>query len=163
MSDAKFELETWYKVEMELDYNTGTGRYTFKPYTEYNSEDGVYTVGKAIFDFEFDFDTSIAVNQLHFERRGGYEMYLDNVGVSVDAPLSVSDGKIIVNNPATAATLYIAAYDDNGILVSCGIRDIDAGETAEFSISEFAIPAGTSARAYIWDKNNTPLCSAVTI
>ena len=32
VSDAKFELETWYKVEMSLDYNTGKGRYTFIPY-----------------------------------------------------------------------------------------------------------------------------------
>lgn len=83
-SDAKYEIEKWYKVEMTLDYNTGKGTYSFKPYTEYNSSTGKYETGGSIFDFTFDFDTSVAVSQLHFERRGGFEMYLDNVGVSVE-------------------------------------------------------------------------------
>ena len=163
VSDAKYELNTWYKVEITLDYYTGKGRFIFKPYTEYNSLTETYVTGEPIFDYEFDFDTSIAVSQLHFERRGGYEMYLDNVGVDVDPLLSVEGGRIIVDNPDRAAVLYVAAYDKSGAVISCGTRDIALGQTIEFNISDFNIPAGAMAKAFIWDENNAPLWDNIVI
>ncbi len=163
VSDAKFELDKWYKAEMSLDYDTGTGTFSLRPYGEYNSVTETYITEAPIFEAAFDFDKSVSVNQLHFQRAGGYEMYLDNVGVSGPPVLGVSDGKIVVSKPETAAVLYIAAYDKNDVLTKCETRNIPAGENATFGISDFDIPEGCSAKAYLWGENNEPLSASVEV
>lgn len=156
-SDSKFELEKWYKVEMTLNYDTGKGTYSFKPYEKYDSSIGVYETGEPIFEYEFDFDTSIPLTQLHFERRGGYEMYLDNVGVSVyKRPIwFLEGGKPTVDRAKTDASVIIAYYDESGTLTDAQYAMVAAGETKSVELN---VPLGAySAKAFLWDKNMEPL------
>ncbi len=163
ISDAAFEIMKWYKVEMTLDYDTGKGTFSFKPYTEYDSFNKIYTAGEPLFEDTFDFDTSVAVYQLHVQRRGGSLMYLDNVAVSVDPLLSAADGQILVDRPKSGAVLRVAAYNADNTVAAFEERNIGAGEVKSFNISDFNIPDGCSAKAFIWDKNQAPLWSAVRV
>ncbi len=162
-SDAKYDIEKWYKVEMTLNYDTGKGTYSFKPYTEYISSTGTYKTGDSIFDLEFDFDTSVAVSQLHFERRGGSEMYLDNVGVSVyKRPIwFLEGGKPTVDRAKTDTSVIIAYYDESGKLTDAQYTAVAAGETKSIELN---VPLGAySAKAFLWDKNIKPLGSPLEI
>ncbi len=157
-SEEKFELAKWYNVEMILDYNTGKGSYSFKPYTEYDSKNNVFTVGESIFDIEFDFDTNISVSQLHFQRYGGYEMYLDNVGadVYIDNKPNIyinNDGKIAVDNSEKDALLYIVSFNENGVLDNVMTETIVKGE-----LKSFDIPKSYEVKVFLWDENMIPLC-----
>ena len=160
VSENKFELEKWYKVEMTLNYYTGKGSFSFKPYTEYNSLSETYTTGASIFDYEFDFDTSISLCQLHFERRGGYEMYLDNVGLDVyKRPLLSRDGnQIVVDMPERDANLYIVSYDERGHFAGTSVKSITQGETFRFDI-----PNAYSAKAFLWNNSLRPLCDSLNL
>lgn len=157
-SENKYELEKWYKVEVELNYNNGKGKYSFKPYTEYNSLTDTYVTGESIFDCEFDFDTNISLAQLHFERRGGYQMYLDNVGLDVKPPLYKENNKIVVDEPGKDADLYIAVYDENGIIINTKTYSVSKGERTEYDI-----PSGYKVKAFLWDDNYKPLCKSIEL
>ncbi len=157
-SENIFELEQWYKVEMKLDYYTGLGTFDFKPYTEYNSLTETYTAGDPIFSYEFEFDTSVALNTIDFVRRGGYEMYLDNVGVDVYIKqILYKDGdNVVVDAPPSDGVLYIVSYDENGALTNAAIHSVTAGETAQFDISG-------GQKAFLWDNNMSPLCKPIEL
>jgi len=160
ISEEKFELEKWYNVKIMLDYNTGKGSYSFKPYTTYDSENDVFTVGESIFDINFDFNANVSVYQLHFQRYGGFEMYLDNVGAGVyikNNPVMYidKDGKFTVDNPNKDVILYIVSQDEDGILTNLLTESISKG-----SKKQFDIPTAYKAKAFLWDENMQPLCKA---
>ena len=90
-------------------------------------------------------------------------MYLDNVAVSVDPLLSAADGQILVDRPKSGAVLRVAAYNADNTVAAFEERNIGAGEVKSFNISDFNIPDGCSAKAFIWDKNQAPLWSAVRV
>ncbi len=156
-SEEKFEFEKWYNVKITLDYNTGKGSYSFNPYTEYDSANNIYTAGDAICYVEFDFDTNIPVSQLHFQRYGGFEMYLDNVRADVydDNPIIYIDenGKLTVDNPDVDAVIYIASFDGNGVLTDISTEAIAKGEKKSFEVT-----ATSRVKAFLWDENMRPLC-----
>lgn len=157
-----YKLDTWYKVEMQLDYNTGKGTFSFKPYTEYNSLTETYAVGDSIYDSEFNFDTGIAVSQLHFQRYAGWEMYLDNVAIDVSGTeYFIIDGTTVkVNNPETNAVLYIAEYSNDDVLINCDLYNVDAHTVSD----SFNLPSkGNKTVLYLWDKNNSPLCKPIEL
>ena len=161
-SENKPELKTWYKVVAALDYYTGKGKYSFIPYTEYDSANGVYELGDSIFDYEFDFDTSVSVSTLHFQRRGGWYMYLSNVSLDIeynDTTLFESDGRVYAYSPDTDASLYIAGYDENDCLVYSRDFGMDAG-----AVQTASVPNGAAiayVKAFLWDLNNAPLCESI--
>ncbi len=148
-SAATMDFNKWYRIEMQLDYNTGKGKYSFKPYSDYSAR----SLGDSIYDYEFDFDTSLPVAQLHLQRCGGYEMFADNVSVTVSKVLSKKNGKVIVDNPESDSTLYIASYDSSGILTDVDIEPVKQGEYLTFDI-----PDAYSVKAFLWDENQNPLC-----
>lgn len=150
-SSAAMDFDRWYRIEMQLDYNTGKGKYSFKPYSDYEAQ----SLEKSIYDYEFDFDTSIPVVQLHFQRCGGYEMFVDNVSVTVSKVLSKKNGRLIVDNPESDATLYIASYDSSGILTDVDIEPVKQGEYMTFDI-----PDAYDVKAFLWNENQNPLCKA---
>lgn len=157
-----YKLDTWYKVEMQLDYNTGKGTFSFKPYTEYNSLTETYAVGDSIYDSEFNFDTGIAVSQLHFQRYAGWEMYLDNVAIDVSGTeYFIIDGTTVkVNNPETNAVLYIAEYSNDDVLINCDLYNVDAHTVSD----SFNLPSkGNKTVLYLWDENNSPLCKPIEL
>jgi len=161
-STNTFELDRWYKVEIILDYNTGKGKYSFRPYTEYNSETETYVTEGSIFDCEFNFDTGISLSQLHFQRFAGWEMYLDNVGAEVqDAEYFIIENNTVrVNNPETNATLYIAEYASGDTLVNCTAHPVKAKTVSE----SFNLPDTQNKTVlYLWDNNNSPLCGSMEI
>ena len=159
-SENKPQLKTWYKVTAVLDYYTGKGKYSFTPYTEYNSASGVYSLGESIFDYEFEFDMSVAFSTLHFQRFGGWLMYLSNVSLDIeynDTVLFESGGKITAYSKDTDAHLYVAVYDENGCLTECREYGVSAGGTLTVPAPEGV----ASAKAFLWDGNNAPLCEAL--
>lgn len=163
-SENKPELKTWYKVVAALDYYTGKGKYSFIPYTEYDSANGVYEFGDSIFDYEFDFDTSVSVSTLHFQRRGGWYMYLSNVSLDIeynDTTLFESDGRVYAYSPDTDASLYIAGYDENDCLVYSRDFGMDAG-----AVQTASVPNGAAiayVKAFLWNDNNSPLIEELTL
>ena len=163
-SENKPELKTWYKVVAALDYYTGKGKYSFIPYTEYDSANGVYELGDSIFDYEFDFDTSVSVSTLHFQRRGGWYMYLSNVSLDIeynDTTLFESDGRVYAYSPDTDASLYIAGYDENDCLVYSRDFGMDAGAVQTASVPNDAAIA--YVKAFLWNDNNSPLIEELTL
>lgn len=160
LSEDKYELNTWYRVEYTLDYDTGKGQFLFRPYTEYNSLSETYIAGEPIFRYDFDFDTSMPLSQLCFERYAGWEMYLDNVGLSVSGAeyFLIQDGKTVkVNKPETDAVLYIAEYSDDDVLINCDSYSADAHTVSE----SFNLPdTDNKIVLYLWDDNNSPLCKS---
>ncbi len=163
-SENKPELKTWYKVTAILDYYTGKGKYSFTPYTEYDSANGVYELGESIFDYEFDFDTSVSVSTLHFQRRGGWYMYLSNVSLDVeynDTTLFESNGRVYAYSPDTDARLYIAGYDENDCLIYSRDFSMDAS-----NVQTASVPSGAGiayVKAFLWDENNSPLIEELTL
>lgn len=158
LSENKFELNRWYKVEITLNYETGKGTYSFKPYTEYNTITETFKLGESIFDFAFDFDENILIDQLHFQRFAGWTMYLDNVSLSVKQLLYTKDNKLVVDEPSKNANLYIGVYDENGALSQYEIYPVKQGEKTEYNI-----PSGHSVKAFLWDENNSPLCKPIEL
>lgn len=153
-----YSLDKWYKISAELNYNTGRGTITYAPYTEYNSLSETYKLGDVLYTTSFDFDTSIALTQLHFQRFAGWEMYLDNVSLSALTPLRQENNKIVVDNPKKDGKLYIAVYDDDETLTQTEVYDVTKGEKREFDI-----PISSHVRAYVWDENNAPMYKALTV
>lgn len=158
LSEDKYELNKWYRVEYTMDYDTGKGQIIFRPYTEYNSLSETYTAGEPLFKYEFDFDTSIPLTQLCFERYAGWEMYLDNVSLNVEGAeyFLVQGGSTVkVNKPETDAVLYVAEYNNDGSLAGCETHSVKADAVSE----EFALPdTDNSIVLYLWDDNGSPLC-----
>ena len=107
-SNRTSEFNTWYKIMTSLDYTTGKGKITYFPYTEYNSLSGTYTLGDAIFEYEFEFDTTIMLSSISFQRLGGYRTYIDNVSVSMRELMYLDGGKLIVDRTFEEAVLWIA-------------------------------------------------------
>ncbi len=158
VSTNKPEFNVWYKVETKLDYTTGKGSFTFTPYTEYNSLSGSYELGETLFYYEFDFDTSVSVNMLHYQRFGGWEMYISNVSASVKKILTEQDGKLIVDNPYRDATLFIASYNSSGALTDVSVEKISKDD-----VKSFDIPSADEVKAFLWDEYLIPLCKSAEL
>lgn len=157
-SDQKSEFNTWYNVQATLDYTTGKGKILYLPYTEYNSLSNTYTLGDAIFEYEFNFDTTIKLSSISFQRLGGYRTYIDNVSVSLRELMYLDNGKLIVDRPFEDAELWIAEYNLNGTLKNSTTYSINKGETKEYDI-----PGGEKVKAFLWNGNQTPLCGELQI
>ncbi len=162
-SEEKFELEKWYNIKITLNYDTGKGFYSFRPYTEYDSANNVYTIGETICDVEFIFDTNISVSQLHFQRYGGFEMYLDNVWADTciddNRILYINEnGKLTVDKPNVNAILYVVSFSENGILTNLLIENISEGEKKSFDI-----PKAHKVKVFLWDENMRPLCKTFNL
>ena len=154
---AAFDVAKWYTIEMQLDYNTGKGKFVFKPYTEYNSDTEAYVTGDAIYEYSFDFDTSIAVCQFSSQRLGGGAMYLDNVGAEVETvKLYTEDNNIVIENLNCDADLYIVKYID-GKLSNVDKKEIEAAEKTELSLPYIPM-INQEIKMYLWDKNLSALC-----
>ena len=157
-SNRTSEFNTWYKIMTSLDYTTGKGKITYFPYTEYNSLSGTYTLGDAIFEYEFEFDTTIMLSSISFQRLGGYRTYIDNVSVSMRELMYLDGGKLIVDRPFEDAELWIAEYNLDGSLKNSINYSINKGETKEFDI-----PSGEKSKAFLWNGNQEPLCGELRI
>lgn len=157
-SDQASEFNTWYNVQATLDYTTGKGKILYLPYTEYNSLSNTYTLGDAIFEYEFNFDTTIKLSSISFQRLGGYRTYIDNVSVSLRELMYLDNGKIIVDRPFEDAELWIAEYNLNGTLKNSTTYSINKGETKEYDI-----PGGEKVKAFLWNGNQDPLCGELQI
>lgn len=157
-SNRTSEFNTWYNVQATLDYTTGKGKILYLPYTEYNSLSNTYTLGDAIFEYEFNFDTTIKLSSISFQRLGGYRTYIDNVSVSLRELMYLDNGKLIVDRPFEDAELWIAEYNLNGTLKNSTTYSINKGETKEYDI-----PGGEKVKAFLWNGNQDPLCGELQI
>ena len=85
-------------------------------------------------------------------------MYLDNVGIDVKPPLYKENNKIVVDEPGKDADLYIAVYDENGIIINTKTYSVSKGERTEYDI-----PSGYKVKAFLWDDNYKPLCKSIEL
>lgn len=161
---TSFELEKWYKVEAELDYNTGLGKMSFIPYTNYNSETKTYVTGETLYEYNFKFDTSLAVTQISAERLGGGAMFLDNVSgevMPVTMTLSAENDKINIKNLTCDASLYVVKLYDNQFVEAKKI-DVAPNDLIELDAPK-PVDDNEKIVVYLWNKNLMPLCKSIKI
>ncbi len=99
----------------------------------------------------------------------GGEFGIADSSVAVDAGASsVADVKLTLNNTLykdVSATVYLAAFDQNGALYSLVCDETLVGTDTETIISEtLELPDGGGViKAYVWDKNQRPLTDVYDI
>ena len=162
ISTASVNAQTWYKIEAEFNYSSGQGKLSVKPYSVYDSQSGSYITDRAVFEHEFGFDTNTAVNCLYLQRFGGSIKYFDNVSVSAAvSSLYINDGGMIAAEVYSrgSAFVYVVEYDDNGFVSNAQKIPAPGGQ-----VTTVSIPGGASrVKAFLWDENQQPLCSPLTV
>ena len=112
----------------------------------------------AVFEYEYEFDTTIKLSSISFQRLGVYRTYIDNVSVSMRELMYLDSGKLIVDRPFEDAELWIAEYNLDGSLKNSTNYSINKGETKEYDI-----PSGEKSKALLWNESQVPLCGELRI
>ena len=165
LKENAFEINEWTRVELYID-------------TE-NKKYSVYVGGKLIGEeqsFEFINPANPEVGAVHFRSFIDNEngIYIDNVGIASLDKMPIAKNEITLtageNNAVKAdykaaaekTCVFIAAYDNNGILLNAAYntnQSVD-GKGYEGTLSMNKVDGAKTYRAFLWGDNMLPLCPA---
>lgn len=124
-------------------------------------------LGDTGYDVEYGWGCLNIQKIIDFMSGGEFGIADSSVAVDAGAP-SVADVKLTLNNTLykdVSATVYLAAFDQNGALYSLVCDETLVGTDTETIISEtLELPDGGGViKAYVWDKNQRPLTDVYDI
>ena len=124
-------------------------------------------LGDTGYDVEYGWGCLNIQKIIDFMSGGEFGIADSSVAVDAGAP-SVADVKLTLNNTLykdVSATVYLAAFDQNGALYSLVCDETLVGTDTETIISEtLELPDGGGVvKAYVWDENQRPLTDVYDI
>lgn len=124
-------------------------------------------LGDTGYDVEYGWGCLNIQKIIDFMSGGEFGIAGSSVAVDAGAP-SVADVKLTLNNTLykdVSATVYLAAFDQNGALYSLVCDETLVGTDTETIISEtLELPDGGGVvKAYVWDENQRPLTDVYDI
>lgn len=165
LKENVWETGKWTRVELYID-------------TE-NQKYAVYAGGKLIGEeqsFEFINPAKPEVGAVHFRSFIDNEngIYIDNVGIASLDKMPIAKNEITLtageNNAVKAdykaaaekSCVFIAAYDNNGILLNAAYKTNQSvdGKGYEGTLSMNKVDGAKTYRAFLWGDNMLPLCPA---